>query len=188
MKDVLINDPTEPSWCERLFDAKGPSLILYGRSIGLSHAEAEDVLQEVFLALLRREDPPDDPERYCVRAFRNKALNYRRSLWRRLTREFESSHWFESGEQSSAEEDKAVRCLRELPADQREVVVLKIWHEQTFEEIGELLGISGNTAAGRYRYALRKLQACLKGNTNEEPRFNRGTIGIVETPPAFGEG
>jgi len=32
-----------------------------------------------------------------------------------------------------------MRRLSELPVEQREAIVLKIWHEYTFEEIGELL-------------------------------------------------
>ena len=180
-------DPSDAGWCERLFDAEAPSLILYGRSLGLSHAEAEDVLQDLFLALLRRASPPDDPERYSVRAFRNRAMNYRRSLWRRLAREFESKRWFEPTEENTAGEESAVRCLRELPLDQREVMVLKIWHRHTFEEIGQLLGISPHTAAGRYRYGLRKLQACLKGAEHAEPKFDRGTVRLMETPATFGK-
>ncbi|MCX8091440.1 MAG: hypothetical protein N3I86_11035, partial [Verrucomicrobiae bacterium] len=70
------------AWCERLYRAKAAELILYGRALGLSHSEAEDVLQETFLALLQRSDAPESPEHYCVRSFRNRALNHRRSLWR----------------------------------------------------------------------------------------------------------
>jgi RNA polymerase sigma-70 factor, ECF subfamily len=49
------------------------------------------------------------------------------------------------------------RALSKLPPTQAEVVVLKIWEEMTFAEIGEVLGQSPNTAASRYRYALQKL-------------------------------
>ena len=56
-----------------------------------------------------------------------------------------------------------MRGLAALPQDQREVIVLKIWHKHTFEEIGGLLDISPNTAAGRYRYGLQKLRMFLKG-------------------------
>jgi hypothetical protein len=41
------------------------------------------------VALMQREEEPDLPEHYCLRSFRNRALNYRRSLWR-VAREFES--------------------------------------------------------------------------------------------------
>ena len=55
-----------------------------------------------------------------------------------------------------------MRCLQKLPPEQREVIVLKIWHEHTFEEIGDLLATSPNTVAGRWRYGMEKLRACLR--------------------------
>ena len=48
--------------------------------------------------------------------------------------------------------------INRLPHEQREVLVMKIWNELTFAEIGEALGISQNTAASRYRYALAALK------------------------------
>src|SRR5580698_9177672 len=150
MQDVSL--AVQPGWCERLYVSKAPELILYGRALGLSHSEAEDVLQETFLALSQRAAEPDLPEHYCMRSFRNRAINYRRGLWRRLAREWESLRWFERSPEESPAEREAMRCLATLPCEQREVIVLKIWHEYTFEQIGDLLEISPNTAAGRYRY------------------------------------
>jgi RNA polymerase sigma-70 factor (ECF subfamily) len=158
----------EPAWFETLYRARGAQLLLYGRALGLSHAEAEDVLQETFIALMERESAPTQPEHYCVRAYRNRALNYRRSLWRRITREFESLRWFEATPDESKTERQAMERLASLPQDQREVIVLKIWHQYTFEEIGELLEVSPNTAAGRYRYGLQKLRTSLMGVDYEQ--------------------
>ena len=98
-----------------------------------------------------------------MRSFRNRALNHRRSLWRRLTRELESLRWFEKSPGESEAERAAMDCLAALPVEQREAIVLKIWHRFTFEEIGGLLGLSPNTAAGRYRYGLQKIKRQLKG-------------------------
>jgi RNA polymerase sigma-70 factor, ECF subfamily len=148
-------------WCERIYDAKASELVLYGRALGLGHGEAEDVLQETFMALLPMEAPPTKPENYIVRSFRNRALNYRRTLWRRITREWESLRWFEKTADETPEEQAAMAQLAELPLEQREVIVLKIWQGCTFEEIGGLLEISPNTVAGRYRYGLQKLKTKL---------------------------
>src|SRR5262245_42114431 len=82
-------------WCQSLYESHAPQILLYGRALGLSHSESEDVLQETFVALLQRSEAPDEPRHYCLRSFRNRALNYRRGLWRRLTRELESLRWFE---------------------------------------------------------------------------------------------
>ena len=62
-----------------------------------------------------------------------------------------------------------MQCLQKLPADQREVIVLKIWHEHTFEEIAELLQLSPNTVAGRYRYGMDKMRKFM-GDSGEEDR------------------
>jgi len=179
-----VNSAEQPVWCEALYHAKAAELILYGRALGLSHGEAEDVLQETFLVLMLRAEAPHKPDHYCLRAFRNRALNYRRSLWRRIAREFESVRWFDREPEESASEREAMAALARLPSDQREAIVLKIWHEYTFEEIGELLEISPNTAAGRYRYGLQKLRTSLKGSVYERDGRTGDTVALLgATPP-----
>ena len=176
-----------PHWSQRLYETKAAELVLYGRALGLSHAEAEDVLQETFIALMQQSQPPNKLEHYCVRSFRNRALNYRRSLWRRLTRELESTRWFERSADESPAEREAMRHLAELPMEQREVIVLKIWHRRTFEEIGEVLDISPNTAAGRYRYGLQKLKIRLEGEDYERAESPGKPIAFLATAPAIRE-
>ena len=174
-------------WCERQYEEQAAQLILYGRALGLSHGEAEDVLQETFVALLRQAQPPEKPAHYCLRSFRNRALNYRRGMWRRLARELESRRWFERGDGETPQERAAQRCLVKLPAEQREVIVLKIWHQYTFEAIGDLLGLSPNTVAGRYRYGLQKLRACLKGEDYERLESTGEPIAFLDSASAIGE-
>ncbi len=173
------------NWCESLYETQAAGLILYGRALGLSHSEAEDVLQETFVALLKMNGAPNEPTHYCLRTFRNRALNYRRTLWRRLTRELESRHWFESRSTETDTERKAMRCLAELPTDQREVIVLKIWHAYTFEKISELLELSPNTVAGRYRYGLQKLRICLKEENYERTDSTGDAIAFMDAASPF---
>lgn len=171
-------------WFESFYEAKAAALILYGRALGLSHGEAEDVLQETFLALMRKDDVPREPEHYCLRSFRNRALNYKRSLWRRLTRELESIRWFEKSADENPAERAAMEQLAALPPDQREVIVLKIWNRCTFEEIGALLEILPNTAAGRYRYGLQKIKSRLEGALYERDEFIGEAIALMAATPA----
>lgn len=147
---------------EQLYDAHAAQLLLYGRALGLSPAEAEDVLHDVFRALLALEAAPEHPVAYLLRSFRNRALNHRRSGWRRLVREAEATRWFEPAEPENPAADRLAGALATLPPDQREVIVLKIWQRQTFAEIGRLLDISPNTAAGRFRYGLLRLRRFLE--------------------------
>jgi len=57
-------------------ESHAPQILLYGRALGLGHSEAEDVLQETFLALMQKDEEPEEPRHYCLRSFRNKALNF----------------------------------------------------------------------------------------------------------------
>lgn len=173
-----------------LYRGKAAGFILYGRALGLSHAEAEDVVQETFVSLCRLTDIPDEPLFYCLRAFRNRALNYKRGLFRRLTRELESQRWFEAAADESPRERAAMQALARLPREQREVIVLKIWHQHTFEEIGRLLELSPHTAAGRYRYGMNKLRAGL--NPQPDPHHERTEstgepLAFLDATPPLGQ-
>ncbi|MDO6820784.1 sigma-70 family RNA polymerase sigma factor [Zobellia sp. 1_MG-2023] len=48
--------------------------------------------------------------------------------------------------------------VAELPADQREVLIMRIYKDMSFKEISENTGVSINTALGRMRYALINLR------------------------------
>jgi RNA polymerase sigma-70 factor (ECF subfamily) len=50
------------------------------------------------------------------------------------------------------------KLIEELPADQKEVLVMRIYQDLSFKEISELTGVSINTALGRMRYALMNLR------------------------------
>jgi RNA polymerase sigma-70 factor (ECF subfamily) len=57
--------------------------------------------------------------------------------------------------------------LTELPDEQREITILRVWGQMTLEEAAAVLDISPNTAASRYRYALSKLKERLKPLSQE---------------------
>jgi RNA polymerase sigma-70 factor (ECF subfamily) len=50
------------------------------------------------------------------------------------------------------------RLIEELPADQKEVLVMRMYQNMSFKEISESTGVSINTALGRMRYALMNLR------------------------------
>ncbi len=55
-----------------------------------------------------------------------------------------------------------VELADRLPEEQKEVIFMKVFDGLTFKEIGSACGISANTAASRYRYAVDKLRAALE--------------------------
>lgn len=100
-----------------------------------------------------------DKKAYLFGCVRNAALNEGKLRGRTtpLDRDLVSA-WFSAPNRDYMGEQNLKHALDALPDDQREVVVLHIWGELTFSQISELLSISSNTAASRYRYALAKLR------------------------------
>jgi RNA polymerase sigma-70 factor (ECF subfamily) len=50
------------------------------------------------------------------------------------------------------------KLIDELPADQKEVLMMRMYQDMSFKEISELTGVSINTALGRMRYALMNMR------------------------------
>ncbi|MCH2196009.1 sigma-70 family RNA polymerase sigma factor [Kordia sp.] len=55
-------------------------------------------------------------------------------------------------------ENDVRRLVEELPADQKEVLLMRMYQDLSFKEISEKTGVSINTALGRMRYALINLR------------------------------
>ena len=61
-------------------------------------------------------------------------------------------------------ESDLTRLLDELPEDQKEVLVMRMYQDLSFKEIADLTGVSINTALGRMRYALLNLRKIIEKN------------------------
>ena len=55
-------------------------------------------------------------------------------------------------------EDNIRRLIEELPEDQKQVLIMRMYKDMSFKEISEITGVSINTALGRMRYALINLR------------------------------
>ncbi|MBT8185080.1 MAG: sigma-70 family RNA polymerase sigma factor [Eudoraea sp.] len=56
------------------------------------------------------------------------------------------------------------QLIEELPDDQKEVLIMRIYKDMSFKEISENTGVSINTALGRMRYALINLRKIIDKN------------------------
>ncbi len=173
-------NPTTSPWRAWL-EEHGPKLLLFARQQTRSHEDAEDVLQDAFVKLvekIRNDDfvgGQDAWMAYLYTTIRRLAIDLSRRDTRRRKREDtvgteadeESvSHfhpWFESDSSDDEIRQQLEVKLKELPEKFSEVIIMKIWGDRTFAEIGEALGISQNTAASRYRYGLEALKKSLAG-------------------------
>ena len=114
----------------------------------------------------------EDKKAYLFACIRNAVLNERR-FRSRNTPLFPEADWFVAPNQDRGAELDLRRALWALPQDQREVVVLHIWGDLTFAQIGKLTGVGVNTAASRYRYALAKLRETMCTKESSCAEFGR---------------
>lgn len=164
--------PDEQSTWQAWFRRHGPRLVLWARQWTRSVADAEDVVQEAFVRYWRHQRQlGGDPMGLLLTSIRRAACDLGRREDRRAAREqtggdpeaATGGSWFEPWAEGDDRRAAMEAALQRLPDAQRQVLVLKIWGERTFEQIGGELGVSPHTAASRYRYALGALRRELTG-------------------------
>ena len=155
---------TEPIW-KSWFARHGAKLLLFARQQSRRPDEAEDLLQEAFVRIWRLYGHTGEVSPGLVyRAVRRLAIDWARSIDRRQARENKValdsplSFSFERTLEQDERKQALLRAVDRLPDQQKEVLILKIWGELTFDEIARTLDESLNTVASRYRYGLQKLR------------------------------
>lgn len=160
-----------PAEIERLYDAHAQSLYAFLLNFMRDENDTRDLLQEIFLKLAREPkllSGVRDERAFLIRLAHNSAIDLiRRRGSRERTKEnfaAEIVSIFAPVENLDQKffRDELSEALAQLPGEQRAVLHLKLWECLTFDQIAELLGISPNTAASRYRYGLDKLRERLR--------------------------
>jgi RNA polymerase sigma-70 factor (ECF subfamily) len=139
---------------------------------------ADDLFQETFIKVINTLRSGNYNEEgkflsWVLRIAHNLVIDHFRGLKRMpMVHDTEEYSIFESLplEESNIEqriiqsqiEDKVRQLIEELPADQREVVILRHYADLSFKEISEITGVSINTSLGRMRYALINLRKLIQ--------------------------
>jgi len=134
---------------------------------------AEDLFQEAFLKMIKTIKEGRYAEQgkflpWAVRVAHNLCMDYFRRTKSQIPvtlsdgRDISVLFITEENPSTKIERRQTHQILRklveELPEDQREVVVLRMYAGLSFKEISDLTGVSINTALGRMRYALLNLR------------------------------
>ena len=158
----------------------GPKLLLFARQQTRRQEDAEDILQEALVKLAKKVDQQtfvggqEAWMPFLYTQIRREAIDLGRRNDRRKKREDTvvedekrqsggEDTWFESAGYDEERRGMLEGALKELPKKFSEVIVMKVWGGRTFAEIGEILDISMNTAASRYRYGIEALRKRLTG-------------------------
>lgn len=143
----------------RLIDRHAAALELFARQWC---DRPRDAVQEAFMKLITARKRPDRIVPWLYTVVRNCAISTSRSARRRRDREARAAgmrpKWFVPQDGAALDADAAVAALKTLPAEQRRVVVARIWGGLTFEEIGDVMDCGSSTAHRRYVCALETLR------------------------------
>jgi RNA polymerase sigma-70 factor (ECF subfamily) len=156
---------------ERLYDEHAQPLFAFLLNFTRDESDTRDLLQEIFVKLAREPELLNgvrEERAFLIRLAHNAAIDLiRRRGTRERTKENFAAEAISIFAPANDPDEKVFRdelavALGELPEEQRAVVHLKLWNGLTFEEIADVLEISPNTAASRYRYGLDKLRGRLR--------------------------
>ncbi|NOY29686.1 MAG: sigma-70 family RNA polymerase sigma factor [Planctomycetes bacterium] len=141
-----------------LLDQHGAALELYASQWTNC---PEDCVQEAFVELAGRLQPPGHVVAWLYRVVRNRAMNAGRAARRRV------HHEQIAGAQrrqaiGDVEKFLLTEALNALTAEDREVVVLRVWSDLSWQQIAELINTSSSSAQRRYAGALEKLKQVLE--------------------------
>jgi RNA polymerase sigma-70 factor (ECF subfamily) len=160
-----------PEQLNRLVNEHAAALVLYARQWC---AAPEDVVQEAFIKLAARRPSPDNLVGWLYRVVRNGALASARAERRRRRHEtaaaLRTPNWFAPAQASRLDGEIATAALQTLPIEERETLVAHLWGGLTFEQIGELTGVSSSTAHRRYLAALYALRERLRVPCPNDPK------------------
>lgn len=158
--------------CERLWKEHGHRLYLLASALLRDPEAARDVLQSVFVRLLKAEGlPGSEADRaYLFRSVRNEALDLLRARRRffRLRRTLREPSFAvpsaSPAEQAELEEwrRRVEQALSRLSEDHREAVVLRVWCDLSFAEAASVVGISEKAFEHRYHRGLDALGELLR--------------------------
>lgn len=155
-----------------LWDEYADRLLLIARSIG---GPAEDAVQEAFVALAAQTELPRDPLAWLVRVTRNRLLQWHRRSLRRRKRESLAGRqsWFAVDivhVDQQLDSREVTSALLTLKSPEREVIVMHLWGEMTFDAIAEVIGGSRASAHRAFQRGLRELQGRFNHESNTDSR------------------
>lgn len=145
--------------CERYYAAM--TAVAY--SALRDHQLAEDAAQEAFaraLVNLRKLKTPEKFAPWLAQICRNAAIDMNRA--RRRWLEIEDPPAIQDEPQRDSPTEVVRRVIDGLPATMREVLILRYYHERSYEQISAVLGLSKSAINGLLTRAKRKLAKSLR--------------------------
>jgi len=169
----------DASAVQACLDEHGPLVWALARRLCPSSADAEDVVQEIFIALWKSADQYDPAlgteSTWVTTVARRKLIDLRRRVARRgPTSELGEEHASAARDQGelAAESDDAERArkaMAELRPEQQRVLELAIVHGMTYDEIARKLALPLGTVKTHARRGLMRVRELLSRGPAARP-------------------
>ena len=158
---------TIPKPLDDLYTAHHGMVFRTAHRITGNAADAEDVLQTVFLRLVRREslDEIENPESYLRRSAVNAALDVVRARHESDTLEMEKLPSSGSCTELRELRDTLRRILSKLPGRSAEMFAMRFFEGYSNQEIAKLMNLSQVVVAVTLHRTRRKVQKELRGGS-----------------------
>lgn len=156
-------------WLKQLYDQHWTALVRLASLLLNGSDEAEEIVQEAFVAVYgRRHQLPDDARAaaYLRTAVVNRcrsAHRHRAVVRRHLTIDRDQIDGPEHVTLAHETQERVLAALRKLPQRQQEVLVLRYYSEASEAEIAETLGISKGAVKTHASRGMDALRRVLKG-------------------------
>jgi len=154
---------------------KAHAQLMYRTAYGVlgTHHDAEDVVQTIFLKLIRQQFPPDlerNPEAYLYRAAVNASLstirNRRHEVLVESWQQLETAAPIDSGDEERHRH--LYEAIAELKPEAAQVVILRYMHNKSDSEIARMFGVSRGSIALKLFRSRVKLRRLLRGTLGDE--------------------
>ena len=155
-----------------VFKTERPRLLRYACYRLADGDDAEDVLQETFLKLHARLSDADggqinDLPSYLFRTLANLCTKWQANASRLKTVPLDTRVDVADTAPDKQNEDdykRIARLLTEIPDEQAEVIRLRIYGDNSFAQVAEILSLPLPTVKSRFLYGLEKLRRGMKQN------------------------
>lgn len=170
----LLDGEQEKDFFEELYEAYRDEMYRKAYRILKNRHDAEDVVQETFVALMDnldmlRNNPPKKNWNYILTVLKNKSYNLCKQRKRQTDQEVEDEalenvfdEELDVKFQKMERQEFIAEALKRMNKSYRDILLLQYYHDMSISEIAKILGKSPDNVGHMSRRAKKKLANLLK--------------------------
>lgn len=166
----LLDDGKKAKALDLLSKTYGETIYWHARRMVIVHEDAQDVLQETFIRIVRGIDTFKWESKLsswiyriavneCLRMIENKNRRLQTQSLENITRMITSSDYVDLGNEAAVKLQAAIKML---PTKQQTAFTLRYYDNLSYEEIADIIGSNPAAAKMNYHHAKEKILQILK--------------------------